>query len=1012
MAVTVAQLATAIRLAVSAADLSDEETEILTRQHAVALNQVTRYAPDAPEVVRDEAVVRIVGYLFYSSPAGGRQLYANALASSGAAGLLDQYRSAEFITLGDGTATAASGAMPSGGGAPADQEAIDAAIAAHNALVAAHRDLSLTLDQVKTPLEAAAGNARLRGSAVRDLAAEIDAELGSNRWRDPNQPGQAGQTASQVDARIHAQTGQTEDAGPFAVNRIPPLPYVRWVGSAPEALATGQVIILNERHYIGRSFASRGIKITVAQSGDDTGYAAAQGDDAAYGGVDSPNDEWLVQFTYDSDDQAIVARLISHADPGATIRFVHGSLGTYTLTKQVGQGAGTTRNAFVDSDVKYQYALTAQTDPFRLGGVSGEQDFTVDPAGMISYWEPFTPTAAPSGGDGLDQAAVDARIEALRPVAYSAEEKAKVALYPDGGDTGNAGKVLKFDNSGNPITATDDGLNQTEVDARIVDHLSDDTPAAIAAGDGAAGTGAMAARDDHSHPYTAPPSGGPGMATPLSDTAPEPVGTAAAGDDAAAARGDHAHPYGGTVPSDNLPEKAQVYLRALQEGGPRPYPLTDIQIGGVIKDSAYSVSDFNGITQWGNSVTHSDATAVSPSAYAALRMSRTEFSTRPTALPTNVVMRVSADLDALVPVLTSLPAADTAGHWAFSVTWGPQPADDQTATLEIVESATSDILPPDGSLEPTKLKGEPGDGLIEAVGDRFRSTPPSQFQVVYSGSSGVSPTSLSGNSALVTFEFDQGVNLGTVGDGELISDDHLRIVTGPEALSWSPTEVIKTINVRGSLSFQQIGFEEVYNGSNHLGAAIINPPLYIGATRVGNFYRRIAKDDDDELDGNVRYDFASGHSNIAAASISDQVHIFKLSTGGSVLPTGAVGHNYVREAEVPAAAGFRNDDVLDVREGSERGHYAKKSEFETGAADTGWAGKSIDAAPRGNLQPVDVVGGERRNLPPLSLCGAPVHRPQRDGANRRRRRVAQRSRAVVCRPVRPYAGQRHGAVGH
>ena len=166
MAVTVAQLATAIRLATSSSELSDEETEILTRQQTVALMQVQRYAPAAPEVIQDEAVIRVVGYLFYSSPAAGRQLYANALASSGAAALLDQYRSAEFITLGGDETAAASGGTSSGGGTPADQEAIDAAIAAHNALSTSHRDLDFpdpTLAQIKAPLEAASGIDRLRG---------------------------------------------------------------------------------------------------------------------------------------------------------------------------------------------------------------------------------------------------------------------------------------------------------------------------------------------------------------------------------------------------------------------------------------------------------------------------------------------------------------------------------------------------------------------------------------------------------------------------------------------------------------------------------------------------------------------------------------------------------------------------------------------------------------------------------------------------------------------------------
>ena len=320
-------------------------------------------------------------------------------------------------------------------------------------------------------------------------------------------------------------------------------------------------------------------------------------------------------------------------------------------------------------------------------------------------------------------------------------------------------------------------------------------------------------------------------------------------------------------------------------------------------------------------------------------------------------IRTNTDEDPVLwtPVLTAIGSDATYWYWNLAIT--RLPSGDGLITLEKHEPIRLDLDIGRGDVDPEAL-GLSGDGLVEAVGNAFRTTPPSQFQLVFSGSSGATTTSLSGNSPLVTFAFDQGINLGTVGDGELISDDHLRIVTGPAALSWSPDAVVKTINVRGSLSFQQIGFGAVYSLPNNLGTPIINPPLYIGTTRVGNFYRRISKDADDDLAGNVRYDRATGHSNIGAASISDQVRIFKLSTGGALLPTGAAGHNYVREAAVPSADGYRNNDLLDVREGSERGHYAKKSEFETGAADTGWAGKSIDAAPRGNLQPVDVVGSD------------------------------------------------------
>ena len=979
MALTIPQLATAIRLATASDALSDDETGILTRLLSVANQQVTRYAADAPEDIRDEAAVRVVAYLYYSSPAGGRQLYANALASSGAAALLDPYRSAAIIIFGQdyGTPGAATSGGTGGGGTPADAAAIAAAIALHNAASLAHRDLSFpapTLAQIKDALEAARGNARLQASAIRNLAAEIDAELGNNRWRDPNQPGQAGLTTSQVDDRIEAHTGQTSPTGEFAADRVPALAYVRRLASLPTDFAVGEIIAVDGQFYICRQFSSRTVKYTIASSGDDTGYAAAQGSDPAIGGIAPPDGEWDKQFLWDSDAQAIVGRVVSLTDPGATLPQVHGDLGTYTLRKTVGQGASTRRNSFVDDDTKYQYEVAVFTNPFTTGGVSGEQDFTVTPASPITYWEPINT-------EGLSAAEVDARIRALRPVDYTAAEKAKLGAYPDTGDTGNARKVLKFDNSGNPVAETDDGQTQTQVDARVQAAKGTARPSAITPSSGAAGSGTTWSPVDHRHPYTAP-SGGGGMATPLSSATPEPVGTAAAGDDAAAARGDHAHPYGGQVPADVLPESLQTYARAYQAGGPRPYPNSTIQVGGTIKNTPFSVADFNAISVWGNRVSHASATAVSPNAYSGLRFAKSEYAARPTAMPTGVVMRVSAYLPEITPVITALPAADTATHWAFSATWGPQPADDQTTVLEIVEPATSNILPPDGSLPPSKLAGSPGPGVLEVVNDQlFRSTPAQGYQLVFSGSTGASPPSLSGNSALVTFAFDVGIDLDTVGAGELISDEYLRIITGPAALSWSPTAVVKTINVRGALSFQQIGFGSVYDGNANLGTTIVSAPLYIGSTMVGAFVRRISKNATNELAGNARYDRSTGHSNVQAAAISDSVRIFKLSTGDALLPSGAVGHLNVFDDVVPAADGYANNDVGIGKEGDARAVWVKDSDVTSGAADTGWAGQVHRPRPVRQPPAGGCPGVGRQHLSSLSVGRQRIHRP---AAGRRR----------------------------
>ena len=83
MAVTVAQLAQAIRVGSTA-----QETAQVERLQTVAEEIINNYADAIPLAIEDEAVIRIVGYL-YDAPTTA---YANALTNSGAASLLLPYR--------------------------------------------------------------------------------------------------------------------------------------------------------------------------------------------------------------------------------------------------------------------------------------------------------------------------------------------------------------------------------------------------------------------------------------------------------------------------------------------------------------------------------------------------------------------------------------------------------------------------------------------------------------------------------------------------------------------------------------------------------------------------------------------------------------------------------------------------------------------------------------------------------------------------------------------------------
>lgn len=93
MALTIAQLAGALRLGDGATNPVEPELGIVTRLLAVSTATVTAYAGTAaPVEVRDEAAIRIAGYLYDQPTAAAGVEFASALRSSGAAALLAPWR--------------------------------------------------------------------------------------------------------------------------------------------------------------------------------------------------------------------------------------------------------------------------------------------------------------------------------------------------------------------------------------------------------------------------------------------------------------------------------------------------------------------------------------------------------------------------------------------------------------------------------------------------------------------------------------------------------------------------------------------------------------------------------------------------------------------------------------------------------------------------------------------------------------------------------------------------------
>ena len=125
MAVTIRlpELRNAIRT-----EQSSEEDQILTRLLAVGTALVERAAPDAPDEVANEAVVRVSAYLYDQPPAARNNGTSNALRNSGAAGLLLPWRTHRAGSTGPSTSSS-SPTTTSSNGSGLDTDGVNALIA-------------------------------------------------------------------------------------------------------------------------------------------------------------------------------------------------------------------------------------------------------------------------------------------------------------------------------------------------------------------------------------------------------------------------------------------------------------------------------------------------------------------------------------------------------------------------------------------------------------------------------------------------------------------------------------------------------------------------------------------------------------------------------------------------------------------------------------------------------------------------------------------------------------------
>ena len=112
MAVTILQAQLAARLRLGRTQIELDETDELL---AYSTEAVTRHAPDAPDVVHNEAVYRLAGYIYDRPFASQSTRFSNALRNSGAASALLPYRQHRLGLSGDDTAGTSPATAEAGG---------------------------------------------------------------------------------------------------------------------------------------------------------------------------------------------------------------------------------------------------------------------------------------------------------------------------------------------------------------------------------------------------------------------------------------------------------------------------------------------------------------------------------------------------------------------------------------------------------------------------------------------------------------------------------------------------------------------------------------------------------------------------------------------------------------------------------------------------------------------------------------------------------------------------------
>ena len=92
MAVTVEDLAIALRLSADGTGVEAGQLAVITRLLGVGEAHIELLISNAPDAIKDECVIRLSTYIFDQPPAGRRDAYANAWVNSGAGSLASRWK--------------------------------------------------------------------------------------------------------------------------------------------------------------------------------------------------------------------------------------------------------------------------------------------------------------------------------------------------------------------------------------------------------------------------------------------------------------------------------------------------------------------------------------------------------------------------------------------------------------------------------------------------------------------------------------------------------------------------------------------------------------------------------------------------------------------------------------------------------------------------------------------------------------------------------------------------------